>query len=192
MFLVGFNLSCVKKGSNPSPFPGVRNALLRALRAQHSIHAFKSDQRFPSGATSALIIGGGATTRSAVYALGALGLNPIFLVNRDEKEVRTVVESFSDPSTSNGRLKLVHLRGIDVVDKYFGASMTDGGEERTPPLTIIVGAIPGTFLVSGSSLLLSDSPGQQLRPPFLLSALSTPSSCTSSHCRTPLQTHPHR
>jgi quinate dehydrogenase len=103
---------------------------------------------FPSGAASALVIGGGATTRSAIYALSTLGLNPIFLVNRDEEEVRTVIGSFA---ASNGCLELVHLRGIDVVDKYFGASMADGREKRTPPLTIIVGAIPGMSLALGSS-----------------------------------------
>lgn len=124
---------------------------MRTLRTQHSIHAFKSDQRFPSGAASALVIGGGATTRSAVYALSTLGLNPIFLVNRDEEEIRTVIESFAASSTSNGRLELVHLRGIDVVDKYFGANMTNGREERTPPLAIVVGAIPGMSLALGSS-----------------------------------------
>lgn len=123
-----------------SLFPGVRNALLRTLRAQHPVQAFRGDQRFPSGAASALVIGGGATTRSAVYALSTLGLNPIFLVNRDEEEVRAVIESFS---ASNECLELIHMRGVDVVDKCFGASMTDGGEERTPPLAIIVGAIPG-------------------------------------------------
>jgi len=151
MFSVGF-LPCLKRGFNPSLFPGVRNALLRTLCAQHSIYVFGSNQRFPSGAASALVIGGGATTRSAVYALSTLGLNPIFLVNRDEEEVRTVIESFaaSSLSTSNGCLELVHLRSIDVVDKYFGASMTDG-KERTPPLIIIVGAIPGTSLALGTS-----------------------------------------
>jgi len=128
------------------PFPGVRNALLRTLRAQHPSYAFRGNQRFPSGAASALVIGGGATTRSAVYALSTLGLNPIFLVNRDEEEVRSVIESFATSSTSRDYPELIHLRGIDVVDKYFGASMTDGGEQRTPPLTIIVGAIPGNLL----------------------------------------------
>jgi shikimate 5-dehydrogenase len=123
---------------------------LHTLRAQHPYHNFRSNQKFPSGAASALVIGGGATTRSAVYALSTLGLNPIFLVNRDEEEVRAVIESFAASSTSNGCLELIHLRGVDVVHKYFGASMTDGGEERTPTLAIIVGAIPGMSLTPGS------------------------------------------
>jgi quinate dehydrogenase len=44
--------------------------------------------KFPKEARGAgVVIGGGATTRSAVYALSTMGLHPIYLCNRDVNEV---------------------------------------------------------------------------------------------------------
>jgi len=67
---------------------GVKNALLSSLRIQHP-NAFISHQsRYPSNIKGAgLVIGGGATTRSAAYALQTFGLHPIYLINRDPEEV---------------------------------------------------------------------------------------------------------
>src|SRR6202035_3168836 len=44
------------------------------------------------GSTAGMVIGGGGTTRAAVYALNKyLGCSPIYLVNRDRQEVRDVL-----------------------------------------------------------------------------------------------------
>ncbi|KAK4047809.1 hypothetical protein OIV83_005151 [Microbotryomycetes sp. JL201] len=42
----------------------------------------------------ALVIGGGGTTRAAVYALSNLGITRIFLINRSVSETEAIIESF--------------------------------------------------------------------------------------------------
>ncbi|KJA25518.1 hypothetical protein HYPSUDRAFT_37513 [Hypholoma sublateritium FD-334 SS-4] len=118
---------------------GVRNALLRAWRAQYPGHRAAPQARFPVGAASALVIGGGATTRSAVYALHHLGLAPIFLVNRDADEVARVVEGFSDTG-----VELVHLRSVADVDLHLRGGEEGREGQRRPELALVVGAIPAT------------------------------------------------
>ncbi|KAF8316183.1 Aminoacid dehydrogenase-like protein [Clavulina sp. PMI_390] len=115
-------------GTN-TDFLGIRNALLRQLRAQHPSRTISPKDAFEPGTGSAMVIGGGATTRSAVHALHTLGLKPIFLVNRDKSEVEAVVESFPHLKET-----LVHL---DTVDP---PSTIDG--KYVPPILMIVGAIP--------------------------------------------------
>lgn len=114
----------------------MRNALLRAWHAQHPGHTAAPHARFPSGAASALVIGGGATTRSAVYALHHLGLEPIYLVNRDADEVARVVESFTGAG-----VELVHLRSVADVDAHLSLGGAEEGKARRE-LAVVVGAIP--------------------------------------------------
>lgn len=38
-------------------------------------------------------VGGGGTTRAAVYALSSMGLSPIFLVNRDPTETASIIST---------------------------------------------------------------------------------------------------
>lgn len=116
----------------------MKNSLLRTLRSQHPEHTFKLGERFAPGVASGLVVGGGATTRSAVYALSTLGLSPIFLINRDEEEVRMVVDSFK--TTALAGLELIHLRNVADVDRYLGDGLTAG---EKPGLAMVVGAIPG-------------------------------------------------
>lgn len=116
--------------------PGVKNSLLRSLRHQHPNYTFSLGQRFVPGTASGLVVGGGATTRSAVYALSTLGLSPIFLINRDDEEVKMVVESFK--TTTLAGLELIHLKGPQDVDRYLG----NGGQGEKPGLAMVVGAIP--------------------------------------------------
>ncbi len=88
-------------------------------------------------------MGGGATTRSAVYALHTIGLNPIFLINRDPAEVEAVVESFKCFKGEQGEsIDLIHLRGVEDVDRYLGSGEAGQSGEK-PSLAMIVGAIPG-------------------------------------------------
>ncbi|GAA6054849.1 hypothetical protein JCM3770_004104 [Rhodotorula araucariae] len=65
---------------------GIRRALLHSLPSeQHG-----AEQPFGEG-RSAIIIGGGGTTRAAVYALSSLGLSPLYLINRDPGETAAII-----------------------------------------------------------------------------------------------------
>lgn len=67
---------------------GIKNALLRALQAQYPDAPFARNARFAKEVGGAgVVIGGGATTRSAVHALWMMGLEKVYLVNRDVGEV---------------------------------------------------------------------------------------------------------
>lgn len=106
---------------------GVRNALLSALRSQFPGMIISSEASYPPSLGGGVIIGGGATTRSATHALTLLGLSPIFLINRDAKEVRAVQESFS-------HLNIIHLRNPEDVETHLVQS-------NVPTVLMIVGAI---------------------------------------------------
>jgi quinate dehydrogenase len=84
-----------------------------------------------------MVIGGGATTRSAVHALYTLGMNPIFLANRDEGEVKITIEEFEGKKKDGKGVELIHLKSVDDVEKYLSE---EGGK---PGVAMIVGAIPG-------------------------------------------------
>lgn len=91
-----------------------------------------------------MVIGGGATTRSAVHALYTLGMNPVFLVNRDAAEVQATIDEFETKSKGGSdKLKLIHLTSVDQVEGLLGVNASD----RVPGVAMIVGAIPGEFLV---------------------------------------------
>ncbi|KAK4047287.1 hypothetical protein OIO90_006248 [Microbotryomycetes sp. JL221] len=76
--LLGTNTDCI----------GIRNALLG--------HDLGSNPRLEQQLTNkwAFIIGGGGTTRAAIYALSQLGIDKIFLINRDPEETRAIIKSF--------------------------------------------------------------------------------------------------
>lgn len=90
------------------------------------------------------MIGGGATTRSAVHALYTLGMNPIFLVNRDAGEVEQTIKEFdAKKGDADGRqgVRLIHLTSVDQVEGLLGPNAKD----RVPGIAMIVGAIPGEW-----------------------------------------------
>ncbi|KAJ7609052.1 hypothetical protein FB45DRAFT_374187 [Roridomyces roridus] len=113
---------------------GVRNALLAALREQHPSSTVPSDASasYPpkpaSGPFAGLVIGGGATTRSSAQALTLLGLNPIFLINRDEQEVQDVKDAMK-------HLEFIHLRSPTDVETH----LVGEGKAR---ILMAVGCIP--------------------------------------------------
>jgi quinate dehydrogenase len=79
-----------------------------------------------------MVIGGGGTTRAAVYALNKyLGLSPIYLVNRDEQEVRDVIDHFE------GKLdgELIHLSSVAAADKIATPKYIVGAIPEFPPTT---------------------------------------------------------
>ncbi|CAK9784198.1 Aminoacid dehydrogenase-like protein [Cutaneotrichosporon oleaginosum] len=126
-------------GTN-TDFLGVRNSLLAALGTQHPGVSVGTTATYAPGQASGMVIGGGATTRSAVHALYTLGMNPIFLANRDAAEVADTIAHFdsrSDPANPN-RLRLIHLTSVEQVEGHLGPNATD----RLPGIAMVVGAIP--------------------------------------------------
>lgn len=103
---------------------GTNTDYLGILASLQAALGSRSVQRSP-----AAVIGGGATTRSAILALHRLGLGPIYLVNRDEGEVRGTIEWFAGTAL---QLDLVHLRNTQDVDRQCAEGPS-----------IVVGAIPG-------------------------------------------------
>ncbi|PFH49382.1 hypothetical protein AMATHDRAFT_4967 [Amanita thiersii Skay4041] len=77
------------------------------------------------------VIGGGATTRSAIYALSLLGLKPIFLINRDSSEIHEVQRAFPDLLVQN---VLIHLQNPGAVEKHLV-------QKDSPRILMGVGAI---------------------------------------------------
>ena len=71
---------------------GVKNALLEALRSQYPSlppsKVISPQARYGKYSRGAgVVVGGGATTRSAAHALWMMGLQSVYLVNRDIGEV---------------------------------------------------------------------------------------------------------
>ncbi|KAF8997715.1 hypothetical protein BDQ17DRAFT_1283732 [Cyathus striatus] len=86
---------------------GVHNTLMHTLCSQHpSILIPPSGVSYPESLHAAgMVIGGGATTRSATYALTLLGLSPIYLINRDDAEIRVLQNSMH-------HIRFVHLKNL--------------------------------------------------------------------------------
>lgn len=130
----------IKLAGTNTDFVGVRNALLASLGTQHPSVTISTTATYATGQASGMVIGGGATTRSAVHALYTLGMNPIFIVGRDVKEVRATIEHFHSTSMVDapGHPKLIHLDSVDQAEGLLGPA----AENRLPGVAMIVGAIP--------------------------------------------------
>jgi quinate dehydrogenase len=100
---------------------GIRDALLS-----------KASPISESGTNTAMVIGGGGTTRAAVYALHKyLGCSPIYLVNRDAQEVQDVIEHFADILP----VELIHLSSVTAADKISAPKFVVGAIPDFPPAT---------------------------------------------------------
>ncbi|THH16784.1 hypothetical protein EW146_g3902 [Bondarzewia mesenterica] len=136
---------------------GVHNALLRSLRLQHPSLTITSKARYPQGLGGAgVVIGGGATTRSAVYALSMFGLHPIYLVNRDKGEVEAVQQAFPH-LVSRG--SLVHLNHPDQVESLLA-------QPTSPRILMIVGAIPALAPVTKEERMVYTTASSILSIPY--------------------------
>ncbi|KAJ3800231.1 hypothetical protein GGU11DRAFT_742683 [Lentinula aff. detonsa] len=113
---------------------GIQNALLNQLRSQHQGLSISLRALYPKGVGAGAIIGGGATTRSAVYALTKLGLHPIYLVNRASDEVKAVQDAYPGLVQAGS---LIHLDYPDKVEDLLQVAQPD-----SPRILMIVGAIP--------------------------------------------------
>ncbi|ORY56197.1 hypothetical protein BCR35DRAFT_335500 [Leucosporidium creatinivorum] len=109
---------------------GVGNSLLTVLTGHSTPFPPTVPLTFAPGTASALMIGGGGATRAAIYAMHAIGLSPIYLVNRDLEETASIVEQFKDWD----------LRPLETVEEAKGALAK--GEKEGVRLAAGVGAIP--------------------------------------------------
>jgi quinate dehydrogenase len=104
---------------------GIRDALLSKSAPTH-------EGETGSGSNVGMVIGGGGTTRAAVYALNKyLGCSPVYLVNRDEQEVRDVIDHFADKL----QVKLIHLSSVAQADKIEAPNYIVGAIPDFPPTT---------------------------------------------------------
>lgn len=85
-----------------------------------------------SESNAGMVIGGGGTTRAAVYALNKyLGCSPIYLVNRDVQEVQDVIEHFADMLP----VKLIHISSVAAADQILTPKFAVGAIPDFPPTT---------------------------------------------------------
>jgi len=75
-----------------------------------------STTEFPSS-FSAVLVGGGATTRSAVYALFTMGLRTFYIFNRDADEVRSLIRDIKDKEVMQ-EVNFVCLTKVADVKKF--------------------------------------------------------------------------
>jgi quinate dehydrogenase len=100
---------------------GIRDALLSKTPPEKS-----------QVSDAGMVIGGGGTTRSAVYALNKyLGCSPIYLVNREDQEVRDVINHFAETLD----VELIHLSSVGMADKITAPRYIVGAIPDFPPST---------------------------------------------------------
>ncbi|KAJ7663928.1 hypothetical protein DFH06DRAFT_1128290 [Mycena polygramma] len=152
---------------------GVRNALLSALREQHpsppspipsDASAAYAPQPSGSSPFAGLVIGGGATTRSAAHALTLLGLAPIFLINRDEDEVRAVMDAMRHLSAKGG---LIHLRDPADVETH----LVGEGKAR---ILMAVGCIPSFAPQTLAERMVYTTASAVLTVPYVVPTVDSP------------------
>ncbi|CAK5268072.1 unnamed protein product [Mycena citricolor] len=143
---------------------GVRNALLTALREQFPAKPIPSDAsaayQKSQGAFAGLVIGGGATTRSAAHALTLLGLSPIYLINRDVEEVKAVVDAMP-------HLTFVHLQTPDHVEEHLVG-------EGKPKILMIVGCIPSFAPQTYAERMVYTTASAVLTVPYVVPTAESP------------------
>ena len=110
----------IYKGTNTDCI-GIRDALLSK----------PMPQRNPA-TEAGMIIGGGGTTRAAVYALTKyLGCSLIYLVNRDDQEVQDVIDHFAGTLD----VQLAHLSSVEAADRISAPKFIVGAIPDFAPAT---------------------------------------------------------
>ncbi|KAE9408667.1 hypothetical protein BT96DRAFT_913807, partial [Gymnopus androsaceus JB14] len=135
---------------------GVKNALLRQLRLQHPNLTISPQASYSEGVGAGAVFGGGATTRSAVYALMTLGLHPIYLINRDPDEIKAVQDVYPQLVAKGS---LIHLDHPDKVEQLLA-------QPDSPRILMIVGAIPAIAPVTKAERMVYTVASSMLTIPY--------------------------
>ena len=98
--------------------------------------SFDVDQTPPR---SAVVIGGGATTRSAILALYTLSVRHICIIKRDSEEVQSTMAWFEQAGLCKQGLQFRHLASVEDVEAVYGVT------DSWPALSLGVGAVPCTW-----------------------------------------------
>jgi hypothetical protein len=123
---------------------GILSTLRTAIYQQHvgSTNSFSGSAcRFAPGHYSAVVVGGGATTRSAILALWTLGIQHICLVGRDDNEIQDTITWFNRAGLQEEGLDLRRIASLDEAEELHGQEASGW-----PALALGVGAIPCTYL----------------------------------------------
>ena len=121
---------------------GIRNTLIAGLRTRFPTLDIPHGALYRSSKQYAgLVIGSGATARSAVYALSLLGLSRIYILNRDDDEVKHLMALFPK-MTKERRLK--YLQIPTDIEYYLEKSIS-------PVVLMTVGTIPTSTFFSFTS-----------------------------------------
>ncbi|GAA5824114.1 hypothetical protein JCM3770_003787 [Rhodotorula araucariae] len=114
--------------------PAVANVLLSSFLSTPSPFPPTAPRAFPRAAkAAALAIGSGGATRAAIHALHALGLEPVFVVNRDDTETDALLEHFGAAAAGQVRA----LRSVEEAERELHALESRGGR-----VVCGVGAVP--------------------------------------------------
>jgi quinate dehydrogenase len=107
---IGTNTDCI----------GIRDALL------------SKSAPIVTGMQTGMIIGGGGTTRAAVYSLSKyLGCERVYLVNRDDQEVQDILDHFANLLP----VELIHLSSVARADQIPSPKYIVGAIPDFPPAT---------------------------------------------------------
>lgn len=142
--IVQDRLTRVRTGTNTDTL-GIRHALAQRLGGSGV---------FEANRYAGLVIGSGATTRSAVYALDQLNLSPIYLINRDYEETLGVLGQFAH----------LDLRPILDEDDFKSERLN----RYSRPIPVAVGCIPALEPETESEKMVYELVDRFLKTPYQL------------------------
>lgn len=156
--LDGLDDYCVKIGACNNVYKTVDGNLRGTNTDWRGIKGCLLDSTSQGKGKPALIIGAGGASRAAVYALyDQLQCNPIYIVNRDEDEVKSLLR---DTKSYDSGLSIVHLtsveqaREVEETPFYIVGTVPDF-EPRTPA-ELLARDVLEYFLKSGPKGVLLD------------------------------------
>ncbi|KAJ9478919.1 putative Pentafunctional AROM polypeptide (putative) [Pseudozyma hubeiensis] len=113
--------------------------ILRPLQKEMARQGVQNSAQGSSG-WQGLIVGAGGASRAAAYALTKLGCQTIFIVNRDDDEVKALVSDVQKGFTSVSMQvpTIEHLRTVEEAQRIISQA---AGTEQSPPL-LAVSCVP--------------------------------------------------
>lgn len=137
--LDGLDEQCVKIGACNNVYRAADGSLRGTNTDWRGVKACLALASDEGRGRPALIIGAGGACRAAVYALSEeLGCKTVYVVNRDENEVKTLLDDVARAGTSG--LEIVHLKTVeqavllgqdDASKPYYAVGTVPDFEPRT-------------------------------------------------------------